>query len=196
VQNAYPLAKEAQQLQPQDAAIKALVAELEPQVRNPSREQLVRGLGNSLFRPLRVNIGGAANAVKPAAGTNMPASGAAASRPIGPSINIPVNFEMNSTAVDAQSRPNVAKLAAALGDPAFAGKRFVFVGHADARGEAAYNKDLSQRRAAAIYADLLATVPALKGRVKIEGHGSTEPIDAGNTEAAHRANRRLQVYLE
>lgn len=185
-QNAYPLIKEARALDPRNDEIAKLELEIEHQVRNPTEQGLVRGLRDSLFRPLKV-----------ASSPSRSGSGAAASlKPVtanGPAINIPINFETGSTIVDELTQANVRVLARALADPSLAGRKFLFVGHADVRGADAMNMTLSTQRARAIFQSVLRLEPVLKDRIEVTGRGSSEPIDRRENEEAYRANRRLQV---
>lgn len=68
------------------------------------------------------------------------------------------------------------------------------VGHTDNTGSAAYNQDLSQRRAAAVSSVLQANgVPG--GRIIAFGRGEDQPI-ASNLSAAGRAqNRRVEIII-
>jgi outer membrane protein OmpA-like peptidoglycan-associated protein len=188
-QNAYPLVKQAQQLKRGDSEIEALAARLEEQIRNPKTDQIVRGLRDSLYQPLKVAV------VNSAVRKAQP-QGARRVVTEKPSVNIQINFIEDSTEVDAQTRPNIAILARALADPALSGGRFMFVGHADVRGSDDHNMELSRRRAQALSQAIVAIEPLLRGRVDTIGRGESEPLDTGFTENAHRANRRLQVLLE
>ena len=187
-QNAYPLIHDALTLSPQDKQIASLAAQIDAQIAKPTTEHLVRGLRDSLYRPLRV----ASLASTPKSTAPRP------QRPVasGPSVNIPINFESGTSMVDDRTGPNVEVLAHALANAAFASRRFMFVGHADVRGGEAYNMPLSRQRAEAIYQAVILFEPSIKGRVAIVGRGSAEPIDPANNEAAYRINRRLQVLLE
>ena len=178
-QNAYPLITQARTLDPARPDIAELAATIETQVQSPKKEQITRALRYTLFKPL---TGGSIAATKTAF--------TAAS---GPSVNIPINFDTGSTEVDEQTRPNVSELAAALADASLEGKRFLFIGHSDARGNPQYNAALSLQRAEAISHRVVELEPSLKGRIRVEGHGAREPIDLGTDQRALRANRRLQV---
>jgi outer membrane protein OmpA-like peptidoglycan-associated protein len=188
-QNAYPLIKQAQQLERGDADIDALATRLEAQIRNPKTDQIVRGLRDSLYQPLKV-----AAVSTGAAKTQRPAASRVSNNK--PSVNIQINFVEDSIEVDAQTRPNVAILARALADPSLSGGRFMFVGHADVRGTDEHNLELSKRRSQALSQAIVAIEPALAGRIDADGRGEAEPLDSTLSENAHRANRRLQVLLE
>jgi len=191
-QNAYPLIKEARALDPSNSDIATLATKVEAQVQHPTQEHIVRALHYSLYQPIKTVVqrqteGGG----RPASAPRQPVAGAA-----GPSVNIPINFNTNSTVVDAQTQPNVDMLAHALADPALAGRQFLFVGHSDSRGGDQYNRALSLQRAQALSQAVSTIEPGLKGRISAEGHGSREPIDPGTDEGALRANRRLQVLVK
>jgi outer membrane protein OmpA-like peptidoglycan-associated protein len=185
-QNAYPLIKQAQQLNRGNADINALAAEIEEQIRKPRPEQIVRGLRDSLYQPLRV-------AVLSAAPGRAPKATAGGSQP---SVNIQINFIEDSTQVDAETQPNVAVLARALTDPSLKEGRFLFVGHADVRGTDQHNLELSRKRSMALSENIVRLEPSLAGRIDTLGRGEAEPLDPANTDSAHRANRRLQVLLK
>lgn len=68
------------------------------------------------------------------------------------------------------------------------------VGHTDSQGEAVVNQVLSQRRAEAVRAGLVAAGVA-RNRVDAQGHGEAEPI-ADNLSATGRAkNRRVEIIV-
>ena len=184
-QNAYPLITQAVALDGADSEIAALAGEIDRQIQTPTREQLVRGLSTSLYRPLKVASG--------------PTQASVAQPPqaigSGPSVTIRVNFETSSTVVDEATRGNVRLLAQALADRSLIERRFLFVGHADVRGDATYNVQLSRDRAAAIHQSVVLIEPTLAGRIETTGKGSTEPLVSGDGPEAHRANRRLQVVV-
>jgi outer membrane protein OmpA-like peptidoglycan-associated protein len=204
-QNAYPLAKNAHFLNPDDGQITALAQRLDDEIRNPSHEQLVRGLQDALYQPLHITTAKPlpvlARADRAAAATvsgqRAEKEPLGASQPeTGPSVSIPINFDTATTVVDRHTRPNIVTLAHALADPAFAGRKFLFVGHADRRGSDEYNMTLSRERAQAMYGEVIRLEPPLEGRIEVEGRGSREPIDPGTGPEALRANRRLQVVLK
>lgn len=200
-QNAYPLIRQAEELDGSNEDIVALADEVQNQIENPTREQLVRGLADSLYKPIMVTAvvstgqapggGSSADTVAGAGSTGGPVVGATQ-----PSISIPIHFEFDSASVDAGTVPNIEVLAAALADESLEANGFAFVGHADLRGAADYNLALSRQRADAIYDAVVELEPALEGRISVTGRGEGEPIDSGSTEEAHWANRRLQVLVE
>ncbi len=68
------------------------------------------------------------------------------------------------------------------------------VGHTDNTGTTAYNQDLSERRAAAVAAELrFGGVPA--SRVSAYGRGETQPIASNQSEAGRAQNRRVDIII-
>ena len=78
----------------------------------------------------------------------------------------------------------------------FSGYRFVVTGHTDTRGDAAHNKDLSQKRAATIVRELVARgVP--QGEIEAVGAGSEKPlVKPDNTPAKQAKNRRYEIQVK
>lgn len=67
-------------------------------------------------------------------------------------------------------------------------------GHTDADGAAAYNRDLSERRAASV-AETLKPLLASGVTLKTAGKGESEPIAPNDTEAGKALNRRVTITL-
>lgn len=62
-------------------------------------------------------------------------------------------------------------------------------GHCDSRGSIEYNLTLGERRANAVKAYLVSLgIP--DGRLSVLSYGEEKPMNAGDNEAAHAANRR------
>ncbi len=67
-------------------------------------------------------------------------------------------------------------------------------GHTDVRGDDAYNKTLSQRRAESVRGWLIAH--GVTGtRLTASGAGEARPVRTGDTEADHQANRRVEIRI-
>ncbi|WP_306132633.1 OmpA family protein [Roseivivax marinus] len=68
------------------------------------------------------------------------------------------------------------------------------IGHTDNTGEAAYNYDLSQRRAQAVSGILIANgVPS--GRVQAIGRGEDQPVASNLTPEGRQQNRRVEIVI-
>ena len=70
-------------------------------------------------------------------------------------------------------------------------------GHSDAKGDEAYNKKLSLRRARAVRDSLMA-LGVSSDQILVVGKGASEPVASNETRAGRAQNRRvqLQVYQE
>ncbi len=72
--------------------------------------------------------------------------------------------------------------------------RLEISGHTDNVGKAAYNKDLSQRRAKAVV-DYLLAKGIDRGRLTFAGYGDTEPVAPNTTKAGRQLNRRTEFKV-
>jgi len=109
------------------------------------------------------------------------------------SIDLKAQFDNDSAVVKAEYNSEIADLAAFL--KRFPGTDVEIAGHASNVGKPAYNMKLSQRRADAIAAILVEQHGISASRVTAKGYGVTRPKVAGNTAAAHAANRRIEAKV-
>ncbi|ASP19526.1 putative lipoprotein YiaD [Antarctobacter heliothermus] len=68
------------------------------------------------------------------------------------------------------------------------------IGHTDSDGDAAYNLDLSQRRAQAV-ANVLLSEGVPRGRVSVIGRGEDQPIASNLTAEGKAQNRRVEIVI-
>jgi len=146
------------------------------------------------------------SAVKPkasAAATPPPTPNAMAAREMRPAVatetlkcgafcDLKVSFKTGSTELTADSEAKLVQFAAALRDPSSARKRYEIGGHTDASGSPEKNLSLSQARAEAVKAFLVAHgVPAT--RLEAKGYGA-EGLVLPNSPNDPR-NRRVEARL-
>ncbi len=101
----------------------------------------------------------------------------------------PIYFEFDSALLTAESRDLLATFAtwATKQKP-----RLEIEGHTDERGTTEYNLALGDRRARAV-ADYLIDLGVDRALIQTITYGEERPAQAGDSEAAHAANRRGEV---
>ena len=109
-----------------------------------------------------------------------------------PSINLAIQFDLNSDRVQPASVTLLHSLAEALQSPSLRQARFLVEGHTDGTGQPAYNQRLSAQRAAQVKRVLVQrhVDPA---RIVIEGKGSSELLKPADPGAAE--NRRVRIVM-
>lgn len=101
-------------------------------------------------------------------------------------------FDTDSAAVRAALYPDLQALAAHL--QRYPNSTIQVIGHTDNVGSAAYNLDLSQRRAAAVAAIITANGVS-PVRVSTLGKGEDAPIASNLTPEGRQQNRRVEIYI-
>ena len=84
----------------------------------------------------------------------------------------------------------LAKVAELIG--LYDGREVLIIGHSDARGDAARNRQLSERRAERVKQILVNSFEIEADRLSTEGLGDTLPIASNATPEGRRANRRVR----
>lgn len=108
-----------------------------------------------------------------------------------PRINLTVNFEFDSASLTNDGILTLQALGEALQDRRLRNMRFQIAGHTDLRGAAAYNLNLSQRRAMMV-AEFLATAYGIPREQLVPvGYGESRPVDPYNPESGR--NRRVEI---
>jgi outer membrane protein OmpA-like peptidoglycan-associated protein len=108
-----------------------------------------------------------------------------------PNIDLEINFDFNSDHIGRAALPTVESLGKALTDPALKGNTFILAGHTDAKGSAAYNQRLSERRADAVKRFLIEKYGIPATSLVPAGYGPTRLKNKGNPFSAE--NRRVAV---
>lgn len=153
----------------------------------PSVESIIESLKADAPAPEQ----GQTRALRPGAASMATAPAPAPAAPAKPaSINMQINFEYNSADISGSSERTMATLAKALSSPQLEGRKFTVIGHTDASGSAAYNKALSDRRAAAVRRYLMDNGVA-SSRLRAVGKGESQLLDSSDPDAA--SNRRVEI---
>lgn len=100
-------------------------------------------------------------------------------------------FEVNSDQLKGSDWPLLKSVAAAL--KAEAALKIRILGHADSTGDAAKNKDLSQRRAESVKKILVQKYGADEKRITTKGWGDEQPLVSNDTEEGRAMNRRVEI---
>jgi outer membrane protein OmpA-like peptidoglycan-associated protein len=99
------------------------------------------------------------------------------------SVPIPVNFYTNET----RFTPTGEKAMQELAGAAKTMRLMKLIGHADPRGTAEHNMDLSRRRVEAVRAELLRQ--GITAEIRIDWKGASQPFDVGVLPNADRLSR-------
>ncbi len=101
-------------------------------------------------------------------------------------------FAVDSAGVSGQSQADLRAVAASLNR--YPDSTVNVIGHADNSGEAAYNQDLSERRAQAV-AQVLVASGVSAGRINAIGRGEDAPLASNQTPEGRAANRRVEIVI-
>lgn len=104
-------------------------------------------------------------------------------------INLSIQFDNNSAVVKETQFAEVKRVADFMSQ--YANTSVSVEGYTDDRGSAAYNKQLSQKRADAVKAVLVSQFNIDATRVKATGFGEATPIETNDTATGRAANRRV-----
>ncbi len=101
-------------------------------------------------------------------------------------------FATDSASVRSDLQNDLYALADNLND--YPNTRVEVIGHTDNVGSAAYNQDLSQRRAAAVGA-VLRNGGVSGGRIVTYGRGESQPVASNQTVYGREQNRRVEIII-
>ena len=100
-------------------------------------------------------------------------------------------FDTDKDVVKAESQPTLDEIAKLLqSDPSM---RLHVVGHTDNQGQAAYNLDLSRRRAASVVRELTVKFRIAANRLDAFGCGLYSPVAPNTTDDGREKNRRVEL---
>lgn len=103
-----------------------------------------------------------------------------------------VLFAFDSSAVSGPAQTDLYALARNLQQ--YPNSTVQVIGHTDATGTAAYNMDLSQRRARSV-AGVLTAGGVAPNRIATVGMGMTQPVASNDTAAGRAQNRRVEIVI-
>lgn len=101
-------------------------------------------------------------------------------------------FAVDSAQVSSGLRDDLASLASSL--KSYPNSTVDIIGHTDNTGAAAYNQDLSQRRAQSV-ASILVSNGIPSGRLRAYGRGETQPIASNLSPEGRAQNRRVDILI-
>jgi outer membrane protein OmpA-like peptidoglycan-associated protein len=102
-----------------------------------------------------------------------------------------IHFDYDSARIQPRSEPVIAEIASLLrSNPTW---HFEVSGHTDSDGGAAYNLNLSQRRAQSVVDDLVKRFGIARSRLVAKGYGLSRPLASNATDAGKALNRRVEL---
>ena len=101
-----------------------------------------------------------------------------------------INFEESGIEFRGSAYPRLDRLIALAS--ACHDSQILITGHTDASGDAAWNQDLSVRRASAV-GDYIANSGINRERLVVSGVGSDEPVADDSTRYGRSLNRRIEI---
>lgn len=100
-------------------------------------------------------------------------------------------FDVDSDVIREESAPTLDQIGTMLqGHPDL---RISIEGHTDADGEEAYNRELSDRRAASVRARLIESYGIDSSRLESRGFGESVPVAPNDTPEGKQQNRRVEL---
>jgi len=103
-----------------------------------------------------------------------------------------VKFATDQSTLNAGSRATLDKLVKVMND--YPGTEILVSGHTDSVGEAAYNLELSKKRAFAVR-DYLVSDGISSSRMAVTYSGETSPVASNDTAAGRAQNRRVEIGI-
>ena len=101
-------------------------------------------------------------------------------------------FDVNKADIQTTTKENLTQLSATL--KKYDDTNVLVEGHTDGTGEDAYNRKLSDKRAASVESFLVSQGVG-NARITTKGYGESQPIADNETETGRQANRRVEVAI-
>lgn len=109
------------------------------------------------------------------------------------SVKLAINFENNSADVPAEAMGEIKNVADFMQN--YPQAKVVIEGYTDNKGDADYNKSLSQRRADAVMQSLVQNYNIGEDRVSAVGYGIENPVADNSTPEGRSENRRVMAQI-
>ncbi len=103
-----------------------------------------------------------------------------------------VNFATNQSSLNASSQATLNKLVNVMNN--YPGTEILVSGHTDSVGDAAYNLELSKKRAFAVR-DFLVSKGVASSRMAVTYAGETTPTATNDTAEGRAKNRRVEIGI-
>jgi outer membrane protein OmpA-like peptidoglycan-associated protein len=103
-----------------------------------------------------------------------------------------ITFPVDSAAVRPDIRDEIVQVSYSL--QRYPDTTVQVIGHTDSTGSAAYNQDLSERRAQAV-AGILTGAGTPPARIRAYGRGEDQPVASNATVEGRAANRRVEIVI-
>ena len=103
-----------------------------------------------------------------------------------------ITFSFDDATLNNSFKPTLDKLASTMVD--YNKTTITIAGHTDSKGDAGYNKNLSQQRAYAV-ANYLSAHGVASNRINVVAYGESSPVASNNTEAGRQQNRRVELTI-
>ncbi|HAS89319.1 MAG TPA: flagellar motor protein MotB [Desulfovibrio sp.] len=111
------------------------------------------------------------------------------------SINLAVQFDVDSSQIKPESYQLLNELGKALISDRLKDKRVIIGGHTDSDASSEYNQKLSKERAEAVKKYLTDNFPISAQRIGTTGFGESNPLVPNTTKYNKLLNRRVQVSI-
>jgi OOP family OmpA-OmpF porin len=106
-------------------------------------------------------------------------------------FTLQIEFDFDKSAVRPEYHARLKEAAAFINK--YPETKFLLAGHTDSRGSDAYNKALSNRRAAAVKKYLVEEFGICAHLLYPRGYGESQPVASNETDEGRQRNRRVEV---
>jgi outer membrane protein OmpA-like peptidoglycan-associated protein len=113
-----------------------------------------------------------------------------------PSVNMKIEFDVNSYIIRPESYPLLEELGQALTSEDLRPQTILVKGHTDSDGSIEYNLNLSLNRAKAVQYYLVGQFKIPETRLKVLGYGPALPLVQEYDSADKQINRRVEIAVD